>query len=485
MQRSRPEAEAGNPNKNMSRTLSNLVSFLPGWGLLALGAWESADGISYFSIGALVIGLAIVCCVFLKKDHRQTVAVAVWSIAAGAVAADYYLLIKSRGPIEAYQAAMIAAWEEAGLEDYDPRGPLEVVRDLRARGIEAHPKINPATLLAPDEMGVAKSTVRVDGREVLPISTLSNALSVYCNELGQYLVYQSDVYGFHNPPDVWERGATDVVIVGDSYGEGSCVPSEANMAAHIRKRLAGTINLSMGGNGPLMQLASLAELPPRYNPKVVLWLHYAGNDLGDLGNESKSALLMGYLEDSFTQNLFANKAAIDRELAKLVDEKLSDQGQRTGMDMSEFGEASLLDFLMLTHLRARLAKAASILFGALNDAPLSLDLFETVIETAKDRINAKGAKMVFVFLPGRPGRGADGTSQMSIGHRDEVLEVIARHDIPVIDISSEWAARPNPRALFSANGRGHYNEEGYRAVATSILEVLCPNAAAGCVVHPR
>ena len=106
---------------------------------------------------------------------------------------------------------------------------------MRAQGLKAFPKINPVTVLVADEDDVARSVIRLDGEGILPVSTLSNALSVYCNELGQYLIYQSDAFGFHNPKDVWEHEQIQIAIIGDSFGEGACVPSDMNLAATIRE----------------------------------------------------------------------------------------------------------------------------------------------------------------------------------------------------------------------------------------------------------
>lgn len=35
--------------------------------------------------------------------------------------------------------------------------------------------------------------------QILPLAGISHATTVYCNELGQYTIYQRDEHGFHNP----------------------------------------------------------------------------------------------------------------------------------------------------------------------------------------------------------------------------------------------------------------------------------------------
>lgn len=46
-----------------------------------------------------------------------------------------------------------------------------------------------------------------------------------------------------------------------------------------------TLNLGMGGIGPLHELAILKEYGSVVRPKVVLWVYYEGNDLADLSHE--------------------------------------------------------------------------------------------------------------------------------------------------------------------------------------------------------
>jgi hypothetical protein len=65
------------------------------------------------------------------------------------------------------------------------------------------------------------------------------------------------------------------------------------------------LNLSIGGNGPLLEYATLREYLKFVNIKNVVWLFYEGNDLTDLEKENNSPLLKKYLDDSqFSQNLY-------------------------------------------------------------------------------------------------------------------------------------------------------------------------------------
>ncbi len=142
---------------------------------------------------------------------------------------------------------------------FDERARMEVVRDLRAHGIDAAPRIIPAALLVETPDGSLRSRVRIDGEEVLPLAGISRKQVVSCNETGEYPVYASDEHGFRNPPGLWAQAPITLALIGDSFTLGECVPSEASIGGRLRRQFPHTVNLGMGGHGPLLQLATLRE----------------------------------------------------------------------------------------------------------------------------------------------------------------------------------------------------------------------------------
>src|SRR5262249_37166437 len=146
-----------------------------------------------------------------------------------------------------------------------------------------------------------RSAIALNGREVLPLGTVSRRATLLCNEGGQWIRYQSDRRGFNNPDDVWDSRALQIAALGDSFAHGYCVPSDRNFVALIRERYRATVNLGIAGSGPLMMLATLTELAAPQAPGIVLWFYYEGNDLTDLQTERKSPLLQRYLTPGFSQ----------------------------------------------------------------------------------------------------------------------------------------------------------------------------------------
>src|SRR5262249_47410310 len=165
--------------------------------------------------------------------------------------------------------------------NFDARRPLEVILDLKKRHISAVPDVFPRALLERQADDTRKSKITINGTEILPLGGIANRATVFCNDGGEYVIYESDEHGFHNPKGIWDAGHIDVAAVGDSFVQGSCVPSDQNFVALIQKRYPLTLNLGKMGNGPLMELATLKEYLPSLKPKVVLWFYYEENDYRD------------------------------------------------------------------------------------------------------------------------------------------------------------------------------------------------------------
>ena len=80
------------------------------------------------------------------------------------------------------------------------------------------------------------------------------------------------------PRGLYQPETLDIAVIGDSFAQGACVPSARNAVALIRKSYPNILNLGSGGNGPLLELASLKEFAAPLKPRIVLWFYFE-NDL--------------------------------------------------------------------------------------------------------------------------------------------------------------------------------------------------------------
>lgn len=362
----------------------------------------------------------------------------------------------TRGSLDILRRAKAA--EEAGV-DFDRRTRIEVIQDLEATGVEAVPDVPPSIALRPSGKNIYKSAFSVDGREFLPFGSISNRVTVHCNESGEYTIYESGDYGFNNPKGQWDLKPIDVALLGDSFTLGACVPTGKSFAALVADAYPATLNLAADNNGPLLELATLREYLKDVRPRIVVWVYYEGNDLHNLHVEWKSPLLRSYLNRGFRQGLAERQHDIDRELLAFI-QKTRD----TSRWKQRLGQAG--DAARLMNLRAMVASALQIQKQDTEDWRHQIDNLRTVLAKAARSVESWGGSLYFVYLPTWK-RYAH--PELAPNERDAVLATVKELGIHVIDIHRALAREPDPLAFFPHGQAGHYNEKGHGLVANEII----------------
>jgi hypothetical protein len=331
-------------------------------------------------------------------------------------------------------------------------------------------------LLTQQPDGTRRSAITLDGVETLPHGGISNRVTVYCNEEGEYVVYESDEHGFHNPKGIWGANSVDIVALGDSFTQGGCVPSDKNYVAVIRERYPKTLNLGMAGQGPLNILATLKDYVEPLKPKFVLWFFYEGNDISDLLYERQSPLLMRYLDGNFSQTLGGRQAEIDQALETYIESEAAARrfSERPNKIVETMGRArrQLERLVKLSPLRQRLG----LVYG---DSPQSsptdpdvkttMDLFDRALREAKATVDRWGGKLYFVYLPERDSCFDSGRT---VADRVQVLDIVRMVGIPLIDVHHAFRSQSDPLALFPFRRLGHYNEKGHHVVGDEVLKSI-------------
>ena len=195
--------------------------------------------------GFVVILLGALKC---NKDLRINLILSVASILFFLVVLEF-IITRPLYQKERENLMRLPAAQKLGI-DFDDRPKSKVVWDYRIqRRINAYPAIYPNLV----------NNITIEGKEVAPLGGISNVTTVFCNESGQYIVYESDEYGFRNPKGLYHIPKLHIGIIGDSYIHGACVQSGETIADNIRKEYPGTISLATSVNGSLRNLASLKE----------------------------------------------------------------------------------------------------------------------------------------------------------------------------------------------------------------------------------
>lgn len=88
-----------------------------------------------------------------------------------------------------------------------------------------------------------------------------------------------DQWGYRNTVS---RTKSDIVLIGDSYVEGAHVSDDQTIARRLEERLGRPVqNLGVAGYGSKQQLIVLQKEAVRFNPDVIFWFFFEGNDLYD------------------------------------------------------------------------------------------------------------------------------------------------------------------------------------------------------------
>jgi lysophospholipase L1-like esterase len=401
-----------------------------------------------------VLGAGFLAALGLPVNVRIKVALVSLSLAVAASVAEVYLK-----DFPGRRARWLAS--RLGVP-YDPRTQLEVVRDLRRRGVDAWPSVVPAVM---DSRA---------GSDIAPLGGISGVTAVVCNEIGNYLIYQSDARGFNNPPELWSGGPLDIAVLGDSYTEGRCVPSDQNMVALIRRRYPATLNLGVAGNGPLRELAGLREYLPALKPRRILWCYFEGNDLTyDMDREYDDPVLARYLDPGFSQGLAFRQPEIDtllrRRLEKIYREMEAEPRSRKFLERWR-------DVLLLRSLRASLGLA--VRKPSFDVQNLNYDLFRRILAEARKTADTWGGRVYFVYLPIPKRFEISDLRRANDEVRMKIFAMLGELDISSIDLVDVFGNQPNLTELYTPVG-GHFTPAGYALAADSVLRALEPTSPGG------
>lgn len=400
----------------------------PEWGRVLM-AWGAA------------IAFLFVIPLFLRPAVRVNLVITLVTVGAALFAFNIYLL--SRGPPH---AQILAEAEAARSKQpgYDTRSPIQVARELTAAGQPTVPFLTGR---------ISRRIARPD--EVMPLAGVSSSTTALCNEPGPYILYYADEYGFRNPPGLHTQA--DVIIVGDSFAQGECVPPGKDTAGLLRAKGHKAVSLGASGVGPMVELGIFKEYGLRLKPKVVIWYFFEDNDLDDMHQEAAVPRLGYYLtNDAYSQKLVERQPEIDafwrNFLANVQPSALTDdKGTRLG------------GILSLRAVR-RLVGLSSDIYWPWEGQ------FAAVLTKVKALSEAQGAKVHFVFLPGWSRYGTKPRLD-----KEEVFALVRGLDLPILDFDQVLQETQDPLAHFPSRKFGHYNIQGHALLADAVEKhILTP-----------
>lgn len=146
----------------------------------------------------------------------------------------------------------------------------------------------------------------------------------YVPDVNRFVEYRTDENGFRNPPG---NGQADIVFIGDSFTEAATVEEADTFVRRVAKASGlKVVNLGRGAYGPQQELIVLKRYGLAYNPSVVVWQLFDGNDLLDAEafaewkknpGQVQTSLKERYLNNSLLHEWLMTTHTLDRKLPQV------------------------------------------------------------------------------------------------------------------------------------------------------------------------
>ena len=353
-------------------------------------------------------------------------------------------------------------YEKQFKKKWDKRTKFEVFKDLKKEGKKVTVTTSPNYLLNKNYN---------ENLNILTLSGISNAETIYCNENGYYSVYKSDRYGFNNPDYEWDKKEIDFLLVGDSFVHGACVNRPNDISSVLRTKYnKSVLNLGYGGNDSLLQYATLREYQ-NLNVKKVIWFFYEGNDLDEKTMMYyKKGILNKYIQDlKFSQNLKSRQ----NEINNFIENEIILMMNKKSVEIEKINKKKKFTyFLKLSQIRSFFHSFQPNKYRPSYEEKYNsqkLEEFKHILSLTKKLVNEKNSKLYFVYLPE--------LERYIFNYKNPnyefVKNIISELKIPFLDIHKEvFEKEENPINLFPSNKFGHYNSKGYRKIAQTVYKFI-------------
>ncbi len=347
-------------------------------------------------------------------------------------------------------------YEKQTGKKWDKRTRLQIYNDLRKANNNIVIRFQPSYSL------------KKKNYPIFPLSGISNSDTIHCNENGYFSIYKSDRYGFNNPDEEWDSKEIEYLLVGDSFTHGSCVNRPNDIASVLRTLSNKSIlNLGYGGNGPLIEYATLKEYF-NSNIKKVLWIYCESNDLFDLVGERQNKSLLKYINsNNYSQNLKDKQEDIDSILKKIFETEIKTQLKNRTTKNTQIENDNKLKYKILKFIRLDRTKKMFKKKDTVYEDVIFKE-FEKILELSVDFSKANNSKFIFVYIPEYRRYNSGNYSDENY---NKIISIVKKLNIELIDMKKVFDNETNPKTFFPFEQFAwHYNIEGYKKVAETIYK---------------
>lgn len=302
-----------------------------------------------------------------------------------------------------------------------------------------------------EELGTTRLEAAVlEGRPGAPV--------YLCSRAGGPVTYRSGRFGFRNPsPGSAPGQPAEMLLLGDSFAEGMCLPDGEDLASRLRQRFPGLVNSGTRGAGPLYELAVLGRYGPLLKPRLTVMAFFSGNDWTNLEREAALPWLAEALQEDAR---FGPAGSPERQAeAELV---IRGWWQQSRPPLLEYASRRkfLRNFLALQ-------KTAAVLGLHYPQAAQPMPLYDAVLQRAAGITAQWDGELVVVFIPEvNRFHGLFRSGSVHDPLRRIVAQSAARAGLRMIDLTEGFEASPDPRALYAPDA--HFSAAGAELAAQII-----------------
>jgi hypothetical protein len=226
-----------------------------------------------------------------------------------------------------------------------------------------------------------------------------------------------------------------------------------------------------GGNGPLLELASIREYLPTVKPRLVLWLFGEVHTPEYFEDEVNNPLTLRYLDPSFSQGLADRQEQIDHAIANYFDRGIQVEEAKRSLAHRTRDFAALKDTRMLMYyfVTARSSQPKP-------HAEFDARLYERILLEGVRTVSQWGGTVAVVYwpdssrYPAGPGYSPRNVQALDEA-RDKILAIAKRNGVAAIDLSHSFpekdAAAGNARFFYPFPA--HFKPAGYRLAARELM----------------
>lgn len=295
--------------------------------------------------------------------------------------------------------------------------------------------------------------------------------------------YSVNKEGFRDNVDYSRGKESDkkrIIIFGDSFTFGVGVPNEKTFPKILEAESGGkyeVLNFGVSGYDPGQYFLSLKEEGLKYEPDIVLYAIYLGNDVIDipLDHLSQGDKYKPYFttENSTAENsnlILKNVPVPIRKANPSPDSRIKGRLLKPWLGtLPRLETVKLLKNVLRDNIYSLLIKIGWI--KGIADYDYEFEILSKLLDETKVLLANKKSELVVIIIPSDPSKRGYAT-YLERGFDEKLTLILKAQKIPFLDLAPEMV-KCGRDCYFSREG--HWNEEGHRLAAEALAQFLLSN----------